>query len=205
MAFLLSAREALVIAGHFGFAAAVKARAPATPLWALMLGAQWLDVLFVPLLLCGVERLEPVQGARPGAYGGAVIHADYTHSFVGAVLLSTLFGSLFLSRYGSRSAVTLGLVALSHWFLDLPLHRADLPVLPGNWGNLPKLGFGVWQYPAVSAGLELAIVCAGAAMYWRAARRFAGDVASMKRRARLCGVLVVAAGLLVLTLNVLGI
>jgi hypothetical protein len=47
-----------VIAGHFGFAALVKAKERETPLWALMLATQWLDVVFVPLFILGVERIE---------------------------------------------------------------------------------------------------------------------------------------------------
>ena len=195
---------AILIAGHFGFAAAVKAKEPRVPLWALMLGSQWLDVVFVPLLVAGVERIEPVAGTKPGAYGGSVIHADYTHSLVGAVVLSVVFGALFLPRYGKRSAVVLGLVALSHWFLDLPFHRADMPILPGGAGSLPALGFGLWQYPAVSAGIELALVIGGAFAYWQAARKVAGEDAKSIGRARICGVAIFAAGLLTLGLNLMG-
>ena len=36
-----------MLAGHFGFAAAVKSREPQVPLWALMLSTQLLDVFFV--------------------------------------------------------------------------------------------------------------------------------------------------------------
>src|SRR6185369_2552250 len=122
-------------------------------LWALMLASQWLDVVFAPLLVAGVERFEPLVAARPGAYGGAIIHADYTHSLLGAVLLSAVFGALFAPRYGKRNAIVLGFVVLSHWFLDLPLHRADMQLLPGAPG---ELGFGLWRYPPVSAALELA-------------------------------------------------
>jgi hypothetical protein len=193
-----------VIAGHFGFAAAVKARARAVPLWTLMVACQWLDIVFVPLLVAGVERLEPVANMAPGAYGGAVIHADYTHSLVGALILSALFGAAAALRYGGRSGVILGLVALSHWFLDLPLHRADMPILPGGAGALPSLGFGLWRFPAASAALELALVLVGAVAYWRAARAVAGDDAAMQRRARLCGGLVLGSGLLTLGLNVAG-
>jgi hypothetical protein len=193
-----------VIAGHFGFAAGVKARAPAVPLWALMLASQWLDVVFVPLLLGGVERLDQVAGSKPGAYGAAVIHANYTHSLVGAVLLSALFAALFLPRLGGRSAMVLGLVALSHWFLDLPFHRADMPILPGGAGGLPLLGFGLWEHPAVAAAIELLIVAVGASMYWRAANHVASDDAAARRRARACGAAVLAAGLLTLGLNLVG-
>jgi membrane-bound metal-dependent hydrolase YbcI (DUF457 family) len=193
--------EAVMIAGHFGFAAAVKAKAPSVPLWALMLASQWLDVVFVPLLLAGVERFEPIAGTRPGAYGAAIIHADYTHSFVGAVLLAALFGALLAVRYGKQSGVVLAFVVLSHWFLDLPLHRADMQFLPGASG---VLGFGLWQYPLVAAGLELGLVIVGAALYWRAAGRVAFGDAGRMRRARICGASVLAAGALTLALNLMG-
>jgi hypothetical protein len=44
-----------MIAGHFGFAAGVKAAEPQVPLWSLMLATVWLDIVFVPLLVAGVE------------------------------------------------------------------------------------------------------------------------------------------------------
>jgi hypothetical protein len=193
-----------MIAGHFGFAAGVKGKAPSVPLWALMLACQWLDVIFVPLLVVGVERMMPVGDAKPGAYGAAVIYADYTHSLVGAAMLSLLYGGLAAIRYGQRSGGILGAVAFSHWLLDLPMHRGDMPILPGNLGELPRLGFGLWRYPAASAALELSLVVGGAALYWAAANRVAGDDAPARRRARLCGVLVLGSGLLTLGLNVLG-
>jgi len=85
-----------VIAGHFGLAAAVKAKERETPLWALMLATQWLDVVFVPLFVLGVEWIEAVPGAP--AYGGGVIYADYTHSLLGAAVLAAVFGVTGLRR-----------------------------------------------------------------------------------------------------------
>jgi hypothetical protein len=193
-----------VIAGHFGLATAVKARERSVPLWLLLLGCQWLDVVFVPLFVAGVERIEPLAGTKAGAYGTGVIYADYTHSLVGAVLLSVLFGALGGFRYGRRAGVVLALVSFSHWLLDLPLHRADLALLPGNAGNLPRLGFGLWQYPLVSAALELALVVAGSLLYWRAALGVAKEPA-LVRRAHLCGALALVAGLVTLGLNLAGI
>ncbi|HVY20257.1 MAG TPA: hypothetical protein VHA70_09290 [Bauldia sp.] len=162
-----------MIAGHFGFAAAVKAKEPTVPLWSLMLATSWLDVVFIPLFLSGIETIEPAADAT-GPYGASIIHANYTHSLVGAVLLSAIFGAVLGALWGRRAGVVLGLVAFSHWVLDLVVHRADLPLLPGNAGGI-AFGFGLWRYPAASAVIELAIVLAGSWLYWRAARAVAGE------------------------------
>lgn len=154
-----------MFAGHFGLAAAVKAKSRRVPLWALMLSTQLLDVVFVPFLLTGVETMEPAQGAS--GYGGSVIHADYTHSLAGALFLALLAGWLAARRWGRGGGWTIGAVVMSHWVLDLIVHRADLPILPGNAGHLPLLGFGLWQWPAASATVELLLLIAGAALYIR--------------------------------------
>jgi membrane-bound metal-dependent hydrolase YbcI (DUF457 family) len=199
-----------MIAGHFGLAAGVKARAPAVPLWALMLASQWLDVVFVPLFLAGVETVQPIARVKTAGYGDAIIHADYTHSLVGAVALSLIFGGLAALRYGRKSGVVLAGVAFSHWILDLvmhrgdmPLHRGDMPLLPASAGGFPQLGFGLWRFPVAAATLELAVVVVGGALYWRTARGVAGTP-QQRRRANLCGAAVLVAGMLTLGLNVSG-
>jgi hypothetical protein len=58
--------------------------------------------------------------------------------------------------------------------LDLVVHRADLPLLPGGIGDI-SFGFGLWRYPTASAIVELALVLAGSWLYWRAARGVAGE------------------------------
>src|SRR6202043_1571384 len=71
--------------------------------------------------------------------------------------------------WGRRAGIVIGFVAASHWLLDLIVHRADLPILPGNVCDLPLLGLGLWRYPLVSFSVELALVLAGAWLYWRSA------------------------------------
>lgn len=192
-----------MIAGHFGFAAMVKSRERQVPLWALMLATVWLDVLFVPLFLSGIETLEPAPGTR-GGYGSSIIHADYTHSLLGALVLSVLFGLFFRQRWGYITAIVLAFVSFSHWLLDLLVHRADLPVLPANIGGLPKLGFGLWRMPAVTIGLEFALVVAGAWLYWRAARSVAASADRKMGSAVLASILILIFGLGVLALDVTG-
>jgi membrane-bound metal-dependent hydrolase YbcI (DUF457 family) len=190
-----------MIAGHFGFAAAVKARVPRVPLWALMLATVWLDVLFVPLVLGGVETFAAVPGTR-GGYGDALIHADYTHSLLGAIVLSVAFGGVATIPWGHRVGAVLGGVVFSHWLLDLPMHRHDMPLLPANTGDLPLLGFGLWRVPSASALLELALVAGGTWLYWRSARAAAG--AENASRADVAAASMLGCGLLTLVLNVAG-
>jgi hypothetical protein len=191
-----------VVAGHFGFAAAVKAKAPSAPLWALMLATVWLDIVFVPLYAAGIESLEPVAGSN-GGYGEVIIHADYTHSLLGAGVLALLFGLVAAVPWGRRVGMVLGAVVFSHWLLDLIVHRADLPILPGNAADLPRLGFGLWRVPAASIAVELALVIAGSFLYFRAAREVLRRARSDEGRARVLAALVAAAGIVTLALDVL--
>jgi hypothetical protein len=186
-----------VIAGHFGFAAIVKSRERSAPLWALMLATVWLDIIFVPLFAAHLETMQPIS---PG-YGGMIIHADYTHSIVGMLALSAALGAMFLPRLGRRVALVIALVSASHWVLDLVVHRADMPVLPGNFGNLPRLGFGLWSHPLAAACVEFVLVVAGAIMYWRAAMQVSARAGRNGRLASLSAALIAAFGLLVLFLD----
>jgi membrane-bound metal-dependent hydrolase YbcI (DUF457 family) len=192
-----------MIARHFGLAAMVKSRERRVPLWGLMLATVWLDTVFVPLLLTGIETLEPVAGTH-GGYGANVIHADYTHSLVGALFLSAVFGLAAVTRWGRRSAIVLGAVVFSHWLLDLPVLRSDMPIFPGNMGSLSMLGFGLWRFPPVVIAIEFALVAAGSWLYWLAARSVTSPD-SGRRRAVTCSLAILVGGAAVLALDVTGI
>jgi len=182
-----------MVAGHFGFAAMVKSRERSAPLWALMLATAWLDILFVPLLMAHFESFDLIHKG----YGGLLIHADYTHSIVGMLVLSAILGAMFLPKLGRRIALVIALVSASHWVLDLVVHRPDMPVLPRNIGGLPYLGLGLWNHPPVAACVELALVLVGAAMYWRAAR----EVSGKSRLASVSAGMIATFGILVLFLD----
>jgi hypothetical protein len=61
----------------------------------------------------------------------------------------------------------IGVLVLSHWILDLVVHRADLGLL-GDTGR--KLGFGLWDHPGIEMPLELAVLLVGFAVYLRVTR-----------------------------------
>jgi len=189
-----------VIVGHYALAAGAKSVDHRAPLWSLMLATQWLDVVFVPLFLLGIETIETLPG---GGYGNVVIHADYTHSLLGALVLSAAFGAVAWWRWDRKLGLLLGAVAFSHWVLDLIVHRADLPILPGNAGDLPLLGFGLWRVPIVAIPLEAALLLLGVFLYWRAAKSVGSRPGSRVTPSLVAGALL-ASGAIVLVLDALG-
>jgi hypothetical protein len=184
-----------LVTGHFGLAAGVKARERFVPLWALMLATVWLDVLFIPLLATGAEEIDDYPGTD-GGYGDVLIHADWTHSLVGAAVISVVTGWLVVRWWGKRGGVVIGAVVFSHWLLDLLVHRDDLAIFPGNAGDI-RVGFGLWESHAASIVVEAALLIAGAFLYWRAASEVD------PQRANLVSALIVLSGAVVLTVDVL--
>ncbi len=156
--------------GHFGFAAVVKSSAPKVPLWALMFSTYLLDFIFIVLAGFGIESFAPINPAHP-AYGQVMIHAYYSHSLLGAAIIAVIAGFVARWAWGKKAGLVIGAIVFSHWLLDLIVHRPDLPILPGNLGSLPLLGFGLWQLPIASAVLELALALVGAYLYYRSATK----------------------------------
>ncbi|HEY6072157.1 MAG TPA: hypothetical protein VIV15_01915 [Anaerolineales bacterium] len=193
-----------MVAGHYGLAVGIKRIAPRLPLWSLLVATFFLDVIFVFFAAGGLERINPVDPAHPNAYGGSLIQAYYTHSLVGAIVLSVIAGLLAGRFWGKRGGYVIAGVVFSHWILDLIVHRPDLPILPGNYGNLPLLGFGLWQFPALSAIVELVLILGGTWFYYRSAMQAAGDSSEQRRRALTSTLGVTVLLLLLLGSNVLG-
>lgn len=171
-----------MVVGHFAVAAAVKAKEPKVPLWALMVSTHLIELLFVPLYIAGIEKLEP---AAEGA--GAIIHADYTHSLLGALLVALVAGGLAWRAWGKRPGLVIFAVAFSHWLIDLVVHRPDLPILPGNLGDLPLLGLGLWRYPLLSGGLEALLILVGTVAYLRSVLKRADEAGQSRRAAITAG------------------
>jgi membrane-bound metal-dependent hydrolase YbcI (DUF457 family) len=188
-----------MVTGHFGLAAGVKASERFVPLWALMLATVWLDILFIPLLAAGVESIDDYPGTD-GGYGDVVIHADWTHSLVGAAAISLVTGWLVTRWWGRRGGIVIGAVVFSHWILDLIVHRDDMPIFPGNAGDI-RVGFGLWEFKWVSVLVEAAILLIGAFLYWRAATETERAAGVTARRANLVTALIVLSGAVVLALD----
>lgn len=150
--------------GHFGVGFGAKVAAPRTSLGTLFLAAQFIDLLWPTLLVLGLEHVEISPGTT------RVTPLDFTdypisHSLVTVILWGIGFGVVYrlLRRY-PRGAWVCGLAVISHWVLDLIVHRPDLPLAPG----LPLfVGLGLWNSLPVSMIVELGLFALGIGLYLR--------------------------------------
>jgi hypothetical protein len=86
--------------------------------------------------------------------------------------------------------------------LDLIVHRHDMPILPGNLGDM-RVGFGLWKVEWASILAEAVLLLGGAYLYWRAAQSTERAAGRPPSRANLVAALIVVFGAVVLTLDVL--
>ena len=154
--------------GHFALAFAAKRAAPAISLGMLFVAAQLADLLWPVLVLAGVERVE----IRPGITAVTpldFVHYPYSHSLVAlaAWAIALGFGYAIVARGGRRAFLVIALLVVSHWLLDVLVHRPDMPVALGEG---PKLGLGVWNSIPLSVALELGSFALGVALYARITR-----------------------------------
>jgi len=148
--------------GHYGVSFAAKRMEGSIPLWLLFLAVQFLDVLWAPLVLVGVEKVRIVPGIT-ASNPLDLYYMPYTHGLVAALLWSVAAGLAyrFVARPSDpRPALVVGMAVFSHWILDFVVHRPDLPV----YDNAAKIGLGLWNRPALAFGLEATLLLGGMAL-----------------------------------------
>ena len=147
--------------GHWAPAlvAATYKDAPSLPV--LFIAAQLVDWAFFIFLTAGVEAMRITPGISV-MNPLDLYHMPYTHSLLGSAAWAAGFGGLTYAIYRNRNAAIISaLVVLSHWFLDLLVHVPDLTIA----GRLPKLGFGLWNYPVIEMPLELLLTLGALWLY----------------------------------------
>lgn len=151
--------------GHYGVAFIAKAKAKEIPLWQLFVAVQLVDIAWSILVLFGVEKARIIPGITK-SLPLDLYYMPYTHSLVAAVVWSAAAFIVYrvLRPSGARTAaLVLAVAVLSHWLLDLLVHRPDLPL----WDDTSKVGFGLWNYPLPAFLLEGALLVAGLLLYLR--------------------------------------
>jgi hypothetical protein len=76
--------------GHYGPSFAAKKTEPSVPLWVLFIAVQFLDILWAPLVLLGIEKVRIVRHFT-ASNALDLYYIPYTHG-----LLAALFWSLFV-------------------------------------------------------------------------------------------------------------
>ena len=148
--------------GHFGAAFAAKKVVKRPSLGTLFMAAQFVDLLWPLFLLLGIESVK-IEPGNTAVTPLNFINYPFTHSLLGVVVWGVLFGFIyFLIKKDKKTSVVLGLLVLSHWVLDLLVHRPDLPVIPGV--DL-KVGLGLWNSVSLTIILESIIFFGGVYLY----------------------------------------
>jgi hypothetical protein len=154
--------------GHFGLGFGAKVAAPAVSLGALFAAAQFADLLWPTLLLVGVEQVRVQPGITVMTPLDFVSY-PYSHSLLMLCVWGVAFAIIYtvLRRARPQAAMTIALLVVSHWVLDLVVHRPDLPITP--WGSA-RLGLGLWNSMPGTLAAEFAVFAAGVAVYLRSTR-----------------------------------
>jgi hypothetical protein len=148
--------------GHFAVALAARPVAPRASLGTLFIACELVDLLWPVFLLIGLERVA-VQPGNTAFTPLDFVHYPWTHSLLMCAVWAVAFSGLyFLVTKKGREALIVGLVVLSHWFLDLIMHRPDLPLLPGGG---QRFGLGLWNSIAGTLLLEVVLFAAALAYY----------------------------------------
>ena len=151
--------------GHLGIGFAAKPAAPKTPLWALLVASEGLDLLSFGFVTIGIEEVS--LNLRDFIQGNITLSVPWSHGLLMSVMWSVLAAVIaFLFSGERRTADIIGLVTFSHWVLDFIVHPPDLPLL---FQGSPMVGLGLWASPPgliISFILEIILFAGGMAIYF---------------------------------------
>jgi hypothetical protein len=157
-----------VFVGHYAASLALKSFDTRVSLGALFLAVQFVDILFFPLVLLGVERLNLIPGYTASTHF-ELEYMPYTHSLVASLGWAALAYAVFrwVLGKGHGWALVMAVAVFSHWVLDLFVHTPDLPLMSDA---SPKLGLGLWNHAGLTFLLEAALLLGGLWLYLRSTR-----------------------------------
>ncbi len=152
--------------GHFAPAMVAAAHPKAPGLGTLFVAGQLVDFGFFAFAIAGIENFRITPGITK-MVPLDLYHMPYTHSLLGSGIWAAVFALLIWIFTKNRTgALIVGVVVVSHWFLDLLVHAPDLTLA----GSPPKFGFGLWNYPAAEMPLEIIITFGALAFFWMKTR-----------------------------------
>ncbi len=147
--------------GHYGPAAAVAGGR--IKLWHGFVAVQFLDILWAPFVLLGIEHVRIVENFTASNHFD-LYDMPYTHSLIMALVWSLVAGAAYMvlrKRAGLIGGVIIGALVFSHWALDFLMHKPDLAL----WFGGPKVGLALWDNRPVAVSLEFGLLLAGLFLY----------------------------------------
>jgi hypothetical protein len=149
--------------GHYAASLALKKVEKRASLGLLFLAVQFVDILFFPFVLLGIERVNIIENYTQSTHF-ELEYMPYTHSLIAAILCAGFVYIIFrfFSSKINSVALVMGIAVLSHWFFDLIVHTPDLPL----WNDASiKLGFGLWENAIATYALETVFLLTGLWLY----------------------------------------
>jgi LexA-binding, inner membrane-associated putative hydrolase len=151
-----------VFIGHFGVAFAAKRAVPTVSLGTWFVACELIDLIWPLFLLLGIEAVVITPGITAFSPFDFV-HYPWTHSLSMCALWALgMAAAYWLLRRNVVAAALVGMAVLSHWFLDVLVHRPDLPLAPGSD---VKIGFGLWNSVPGTLLVEIALFALGLGFY----------------------------------------
>ena len=154
--------------GHYAASLALKKFEKRASLGVLFLAVQFVDIVFFPLVVLGIERMNIVENFTQSTHF-ELEYLPYTHSLLAFVVWSGAAYALFrwVVVKSHSVAVVVALAVFSHWLFDLLVHTPDLPL----WSDTStKLGFGLWNNAVVTYTLEAGLLLFGLWLYLRSTK-----------------------------------
>lgn len=151
--------------GHYAAGLALKTFEKRVSLGVLFLAVQFVNILFFPLVLLRIERMNVIENFTQSTHF-ELVYMPYTHSLLASVFWSVAAYALFrwVVVKNNSVAIVVGLAVFSHWVLDLIVHTPDLPL----WNDVSmKLGFGLWNNAFATYALEAVILVVALWAYLR--------------------------------------
>jgi hypothetical protein len=151
--------------GHYAASLALKGYEKKASLGVLFLAVQFVDILFFPLVLIGIEKMNIVENFTQSTHF-ELVFMPYTHSLLAFIIWSGLAYSVFRWVVVKDRAVALvvSLAVFSHWLLDVLVHTPDLPL---SSDETVKMGLSLWNSAIATYALETGLLLLGLWIYLR--------------------------------------
>jgi hypothetical protein len=155
--------------GHYAVSFAFKAKENKTSIFWLFIAVQFLDIVFFPLTLLGIEKFSIIENFTESTHF-SLDYMPYSHGLV-SVLIWSVVTYVFLKFLVFRQSkerfykpLLISAAIMSHWWLDLIVHIPDLPLLSND---SIKVGFGLWNYALLTYALEATILLVALYLYMK--------------------------------------